>query len=80
MTKRRNIRGRQMRRWAFRITAVDQRNGIGPDGEDPHHASLLLPWCGEAYLVQGPRDPRMSLRRYRQLEFRNLSAGRQNTP
>lgn len=74
MTKRRNVRGRQMRRWAFRTTAVDKRNGVGPDGEDPRDVSLVLPWCVEAYLIQAPRGPRMSSRRYRQLEFRNLQA------
>jgi hypothetical protein len=80
MTKRRNIRGRQMRRWAFRTTAVDRRNGVGPDGEDPRHVSLVLPWCVEAHLIQGSGTPRISSRRYRQLEFRNLSTRRRNVP
>jgi hypothetical protein len=80
MTKRRNTRGRQMRRLAFRTTAVDRRNGVGPDGEDPRHVSLVLPWCVEAYLIQGRRDPRMSTGRYRQLEFRSLAARRLSYP
>ncbi|MEU4191470.1 hypothetical protein AB0E69_06210 [Kribbella sp. NPDC026611] len=72
MTERRNVRDRQLRRWALRTWTTDRRNGVHPDGYDPRNVSRTLPWCVEAYLMRGPVTPRMSTRRYRQLEWRGL--------
>jgi hypothetical protein len=73
MTKRLNVRDRQLRRWALRTTAYDRRNGVTLDGWDPLGVSLMLPWCVEAYLARGPIMPRMSTRRYRDLEWAVVS-------
>ncbi|MET9313644.1 hypothetical protein ABZX12_17630 [Kribbella sp. NPDC003505] len=70
MTKRRNVRDRQLRRWAWQATAVDRRNGVWLNGYDPRHVGQIFPWCVEAYLARGPITPRMSTRSYRQLERR----------
>jgi hypothetical protein len=72
MTKRRNTRDRQLRRWAWRVQAVDRRNGVWLNGYDPRHVGQILRWCVDAYLARGPIAPRMSTRRYRYLERRNL--------
>jgi hypothetical protein len=72
MTKRRNARDRQLRRWTQRAWAVDRRNGVQPDGYDPRHVGQMLPWCVEAYLARGPFTPQMSTRIYRELEWRSI--------
>jgi hypothetical protein len=80
MTRQRNVRDRQLRRWALRTTAVDRRNGVWPDGYDPRHVNQILPWCVEAYLARGPIRPRMSTRGYRELEWESLQPRQRITP
>ena len=80
MTRRRNARDRQLRRWVQRAWAVDRRNGVEPDGYDPRHVGQMLPWCVEAFLVRGPITPQMSTRNYRQLERRHIQPRRGTTP
>ena len=72
MSKRRNVRDRRLRRWGLRPAAVDRRNGVSQEGYDPRGVSQILPWCVEAYLARGPITPRMSTRRYRVVEWRNV--------
>ncbi|TCC43499.1 hypothetical protein [Kribbella sindirgiensis] len=80
MTRRRSGRDRQLRRWALRVSEIDRRNGVLPDGYDPRHVGQILPWCVEAYLIRVPITPRMSTRRYRQLEWRTLHRQPRSTP
>jgi hypothetical protein len=80
MTKRRNVRDRQLRRWAWRALAMDRRNGVWPDGYDPRHVGQILPLRVEAYLAREPITPRMSTRSYRDLEWRNLRRWHQTIP
>lgn len=75
MSKRGNVRDRQLRRWGLRTAAVDRRNGVSPEGYDPRGVSQILPWCVEAYLARGPITPRMSTRRYRTVEWQNAHSG-----
>lgn len=79
MTKLRNVRDRQLLRYARRVWATDRRNGVEPDGFDPRRVGRVLPWCVEAYLMRGPITPRMSTRRYRREEWRSISSGRMRT-
>jgi hypothetical protein len=51
---RRNVRDRQLRRWASQAVAVDRRNGVWLSGYDPRHVGQILSWCVEAYLVRQP--------------------------
>lgn len=80
MTKRRNVRDRQLRRWALRTTAVERRNGVWPSGYDPRHVGRILPWCVEAYLVRGLAVPRTSTRNYRRIEWSRVHSGLRPTP
>ncbi|WP_433164408.1 hypothetical protein [Kribbella sp. CA-247076] len=79
MTERRNVRDRQLRRWAWQAVAVDRRNGVWLNGYDPRHVGQILPWCVEAYLARDPITPRMSTRNYRQLERRHIQPRRRIT-
>ncbi|GAA1566533.1 hypothetical protein GCM10009789_20040 [Kribbella sancticallisti] len=73
MSRTRNVRDRQRRRWLLKTTELNQRNGVLPDGYDPRGVSHVLPWCVDAYVSRGPLVPPMSTRRFRQLERRSLS-------
>jgi hypothetical protein len=79
MTKLRNVRDRQLLRYARRAWATDLRNGVQPDGYDPRRVGQALPWCVEAYLARGPIIPRMSTRDYGREERRRISGGCQGT-
>ncbi|GAA3132635.1 hypothetical protein JOF29_005224 [Kribbella aluminosa] len=79
MTRRRNTRDRQLRRWASRVVALDRRNGVYFNGYDPRHVGQLLPWCVEAYLARSPIAPRMSTQNYRRLEWRLAQPRHRNT-
>lgn len=80
MTRQRNARDRQLRRWALRTTATDRRSGVWRDGSDPQHVSQVLPWCVEAYLARGPITQRMSTRSYRELEWQSRHPRQRLTP
>lgn len=80
MTRRRNTRDRQLRRWAWRAVAVDRRNGVWLNGYDPRRVGQILPWSVEAYLARGPITPRMSTRSYRRLERRFVRPRQRLTP
>ena len=75
MTKLRNVRDRQLRRWPLRTWTIERRNGVQTDGYDPRRVGWVLPWCVEAFLIRGPITPRMSTRNYRREEWRSVSGG-----
>lgn len=73
MSRTRNVRDRQLRRWALRDSAAARRNGVQEDGYDPRGVGHIQPWCVDAYLARGPVLPRMSTRRYRRIEWRMVT-------
>lgn len=80
MTRRRNVRDKQLRRWALRAMAYDRRNGVEAGGRDLAGVGQVLPWAVEAYLARGPVVPRMSTRNYRRAEWSRVGSGtRRNT-
>lgn len=78
----RNVRSRQLQRYALKLSETDRRNGIGPDGYDERGVSLIVPMCVEAHLLGeyrftpdnqrwGARRFRITTRRYRRNEERS---------
>lgn len=77
MSRTRNVRARQLRRWLIRHETTGRRNGVDEDGYDPNGLAYVLPWSVEAYLEsQGVLSPRMSSRRYRRSEWRMVTGAR----
>lgn len=81
MSKTRNVRARQLRRWEMRCIEHGRRNGVTRDGYDPRGVTQAVPWCVLAYLDSHPRwKPRMSTRRYKADDILSRRQHRRTTP
>lgn len=68
MSKTRNVRRQQLRRWSLKYWAVARKNGMGPDGYDPNRVSYVTPHCVVAYESYGPVHGRPTTRRFKAQE------------